>query len=94
MSNKNLLLSSLIVGIMAISGLAWSVVRADNNQLATQPTPTTVQEQKTCGCGNAGCQANQNKAGQTGCGCRNKANQGQKTNYVDANNNGVCDLAE
>ena len=92
MSNKKLLLGGLIVGAVTIGSLAWSAVKAANNQPAPQPTP--AQEQKTCGCGNTGCQASQNKTGQTGCGCRNKANQAQKANFIDANNNGICDRAE
>lgn len=92
MSKQRLLLGILIVGIMAIGSLTWSAVKAASNQPTTQPV--IAQETKTCGCGAAGCRANQNKTGQTSCGCQNKGNQAQRANYVDANNNGICDRAE
>lgn len=84
MLNKKVLLGSLIVSIITIGGLAWSQVWASSGQLINdQPTPKIT----TCGCGAAGCGVKQ-QTGQSGCGCRNKAN------FIDANNNGVCDRAE
>lgn len=85
MFNKKLLLIGLSLSIVAISGLAWSSVRANSDQSPSiQPTAKPL----TCGCGSVDCQAKRQQTEQTGCGCRNKVN------FIDNNNNGICDRAE
>ncbi len=92
------------VGAFAIIAVAFAGVSYWNGGVAHatgNPNAQKIEQNKKAGCGcgqknsvdgtkKQGCSSGQCGAGNsTGCGCG-----GNRANFVDANNNGVCDHAE
>ncbi len=86
---KNLYFLGGITAAIIVAVLGVSLAQAANT---SAPVSTEITKNSTCGCGqakncgNAGCAA---KAGKGACNCGQKG-----ANFIDTNNNGICDRME
>ncbi|HNW55755.1 MAG TPA: hypothetical protein PKN62_01595 [bacterium] len=89
MNKKHLLYSGLMVAFLIVSGVAWASIQT----VSSQAEVVKKSASKGCGCGSASCGIKAESQNQASCGC-NKAQNGEKTDFVDNNSDGICDRAE